>query len=471
MTMRRVWISGSVLSLAFTLCVSATSDGNDTAEYRYTSPITLPETVQSEELAQVLLTPEMFAVTQDSYADIRIVRRDTGQMVPCLVESVTQEQCKTNRIAVPLSLASAAEEPDGRFRVTLLRPPEQANKPPPLQGLTVKTPLRDFERLVQVETSEDGNTWKPVVQQARIFDVSSFADLRMTDIPLPPVTESHIHIRLTFDKSRDQQTDTVTQIRTSADGKGEVNAIDRSFKEEQRPFRIDRVDGWRETSYWERGARPLRTREIRPTDAKDISLKSVLDGKVLMPFEASRVPLESLTIDSPERILNVPYELYVEHILPDDTIAWHRVTGGVLERVAFRDYLSERMTITWHPTRAERYCLVVPDTAPVLTFAEAKGPDYRVVFPYAQGDRMDLLLGNDKVKSAGFNADQIKMLMRTITQPLAAEPSPLQQRTPHWRCGTPMMTTYILFAAIALTVLVLAFALISAMRRLPQHEE
>ena len=104
----------------------------------------------------------------------------------------------------------------------------------------------------------------------------------------------------------------------------------------------------------------------------------------------------------------------------------------------------------------------MPDTAPVLTFAEAKGPDYRMVFPYAQGDRMDLLLGNGKV-----NADQIKMLMRTITQPLTADTSSLQQR------GKPVTNvnmTYILFAAIALTVLVLAFALVAAMRRMPQHE-
>jgi hypothetical protein len=451
----------------FTSCAFAATDNSGVANYRYISAIALPEPTQGEELAQVLLTPEMFNATLDNYADIRIMRTDTKQMVPCLVECVTEEQHKIRRIVEPLTVTGAVEEPDGQLRVTLSRSKPQ----PPLHGLTVGTPLRNFERHVRVEVSDNGNTWETVVAQARIFDVSSFADVRVTDIALPSV--SQYYIRLTFNTSRDQQTGAVTQVRTSADGKGAVSAIDRSFREEQRPpCRVDKVDGWNEETYGERDVRPLRTREIRDAGVQipplgGHFLSGLPKDSIWKFFEADRVPLESLTMDTENRFrfVKVPYDLFVEVERTDGT-DFRKIASGVLERVAFRDYLSERMTITWPTTRAKRYCLTVPDNAePVLTFAEAKGPDYRVVFPYAKGDSMALLAGNPDAKSSGFHADQIKMLMRTIASPRLAEPSPLEQN-PAWRSGMNVNMTYVLAFAIALTVVVLGFASFFAIRRM-----
>ena len=462
----------STLTCLLAWCAVATADNSDIANYRHISAVTLPEPTQDEELAQVLLTPEMFAVTLDNFADIRVVRRGTGQMVPCLVECVTEEQRKIRRVHEPLSLTHTADTADNQLRVTFQRQRKPAGQEQfPLLGLTVKTPLRDFERYVQVEVSEDGNAWKTVVEQARIFDVSSFADLRVTDIVLPPVSQHHI--RLTFNK-HDQQTSAVTQVRTSADAQGEVSAIDRSFREEQRPFRIDKVDGWCEEAYWERDVRPLRTREIRVTDAKPSRFKDDFKDATLMCFEAGRVPLESLALDTPERFVNVTYQLFMEATRDDGETYWSRVAGGALTRTAFRDYRSEQMTITWPSTRAERYCLVLPNKGdtPALTFAEAKGPDYRVVFPYAKGDSMDLILGNPDAKTAAHHASQIKMLMRTVTQPLTAEPSPLEQN-PAWngKAELNINMTLVLSAVIVLVVIVLGFALVAATRRLQPNED
>jgi len=457
-----------MLALVVASCAFATAKNSDVTRYRYISAITLPEPTQDEELAQVLLTPEMFGITQDNYADIRVVRRDPWQMVPCLVECVTEEQRQIRRITEPLTLTQATDTADNQLCVTFSRPrPPAGQEQFPLLGLTVKTPLRDFERYVQVEVSADGTAWQTVVEQARIFDVSSYADLRMTDIALPPVSQRHI--RLTFNK-HDQQTGAVTQVRTSAGAQGEISNIDRSFKEEQRPFRIDKVDGWCEEAYWERDVRPLRTREIRPTRTipKELDVKEA----IVMGFEAGRVPLESLTLDTPERFVNVTYQLYAEH---PSRNSWGQIASGSLTRTAFRDYHSEQMTITWRTRRAERYYLVLwrSEDPPTLTFAEAKGPDYRVVFPYAKGDRSTgLILGNPEATATGwFHADQIKMLMRTVTQPLTAEPSPLEQN-PAWdgKAESNVNMTLVLSAAIVLVVIVLGFALATAMRRLPPQE-
>ena len=455
--------------LVFASCAASAAATNEAAHYRHISAVTLPETAQGEELAQVLLTPEMFAATQDGYADIRVIHSGTGQVVPSLVECVTREQRKIRRVTETLTLTQADDTPGDQLRVLFVRPRKPAGSEEfPLRGLTVKTPLRDFERHVRVEVSDDGGAWHTIIEQARIFDVSSYADLRVTDIPLPPFTQRHI--RLTFNK-HDQRTDAVTNVRTSADGQGDVRSIDRAFREEQRPFRIDRVDGWCEESYWERDARPLVTREIRLTDAKPRRLPNPAAG-TLMCFEAGRVPLESLTFDAPERILTIPYELFIETDLPDHPAdSLKRIANGILERVAFRDYRSERMTITLPTTRADRYYLAVPDTAPKLTLAEAQGPDYRVVFPYSNGDSMTLLIGNPDALPSARHADPIKTLMRTVAEPLMAEAAPLAEN-PGWdgKARADINMTYLLAAVIVLTVIVLAFALITALRRLPQTD-
>ena len=467
--MKRLWI----LSLVLVSCVSAAPDNNETANYRYISQVALPAPTQEEELAQVLLTPEMFRETLDNYADIRVIRSDTQQMVPSLVECVTEERHKIRRVFEPLTLASVTEETDSRFSITLTRPLKVGQPQSPLLGLTVKTPLRDFERQVQVETSEDGEAWTTVVKTARIFDVTSFADMRVTDIPVPPVT--HRHLRLTFNKY-DQQADAVTHIRTSADAQGEISAIERSFREEQRQLRIDKVDGWSEESYWVRDERPLHAREIHNPETQAPSRQrpakqGLPENDTWLFFKGDRVPLESLTMDSPERILKIPYALFMEIEQAEGENVWRRIANGTFERVAFRDYHSEQMTVTWPITRATRYCLAVPDTAPSLSFAEVKGPDYRIVFPYGKGEHMNVLLGNPDAAFAGHHADQIKMLMRIITNPLTAEPSPLEEN-PTWRDkpSANINMSLVLALAIVLSVVVLGFALVTAMRRLPQAE-
>jgi len=468
----------SMLALVVASCAFATAKNSDVTRYRHISAITLPEPTQDEELAQVLLTPEMFSVTQDNYADIRVVRRDTGQMVPCRVECVTQEKEETERVTEALEVVTVTEMPDGQLGVTLVRQPERRHVP--LAGLTVKTPLRDFERHVQVEVSADGTAWETVVARARVFDVSSFADLRMADIRLPPVSQPHI--RLTFNK-HDQQTSAVTEVRTTADAQGEISNIDRSFREEQRPFRIDKVDGWTERTRWMSDARPLRTRgdddHVRitkidtPRNKRDPQPGLPEDATWLF-LDANRVPLEALTIKTGQRFVKIPYELFMETTQPDGKIFWKRITKGVLERVAFRDYLSERMTIAWHTTRANRYCICItaPEDTDLRLIVEAKGPDYRVVFPYAKGDEMDLILGNPEAKTAGHYADQIKILMRTVTKPLTAQPGPLTQN-PAWndKPEANVDMRLILSATIVLVVIVLGFALVTATRRLSSNED
>jgi len=197
---------------------------------------------------------------------------------------------------------------------------------------------------------------------------------------------------------------------------------------------------------------------------------------MLVPH-ATRQPLEFLRLDSPERILNVGYELYAERTTGEDgwNSSWDCIARGTLERTQFRDYQHENMTITWTPTRAIRYALVFADgtdtNATPLTITEAKGPDYRIVFPYKQGDEIVILAGRQNLPArapVGYNPEQIRTLMRNVATPVTGTIEAMRKNPDYVaKSGAFLDTPLLLTVAIILAVLVLAFAVYKALQRLP----
>jgi hypothetical protein len=175
-----------------------------------------------------------------------------------------------------------------------------------------------------------------------------------------------------------------------------------------------------------------------------------------------------LEFDSPSRILKVSYDLYTVDLSQTETPV-ERLKSGTLERTRFRDYSFEEMKITFAPTRALHYALVFPEDADAatLTIKEAKGGDYRIVFPYHQGDAIDILAWQPDTKSsAGYYPDQVRKLMRNVTAPVTGTLGILQ---PNPAYATPSDVafdmTLILTIAVVLAVIVLAFAIVKAIRR------
>jgi len=376
-------LCGSLCLLCATLC-NVVGDTTEASKYEYLFPVTVPQTAQTEELVQVLFTTELFASTRDDFTDIHVIDRDTGKAVPFLVEEVTREEQRTRRHAETVTWKPVPEASPSLVFV-LSRTPA-ASPLPPLMGLTVQTPLTQFEQYVDVDVSSDGTEWIPVVRQARILDYNPFANYRMMDVFLPAIREQYL--RLTFAQTYVQRLSQSTHIRTTTTPV-ETNRIERTFTEEQIPFRLTGIEGWTEETYWVQDVRPLRPRDIMVLDNSSFSeLRRLFPKRTMLVPHTYRVPLEYLRLDSPAHILNVRYELYAQTVKGRD-VSWVCVARGTLERTRFRDYLHENMTITWPPTRSVRYALVFVDDADdadtdaaTLTIAEAKGGDYRIVFPY-----------------------------------------------------------------------------------------
>lgn len=452
----------------------AEGEASDASRFRYATPLALPASSQ-EELAELVLTPDAYLATRNDLADIRVVRTGGGEAVPCLVECVTVEREERVRRSVGLRLVKAEELDGKRMQVTLEREPSQ-EKPEPLCGLAIQTPLRDFERRVTVEVSSDAASWQPAVRDVRIIDLSSHADFRVTEIALPAVAERYL--RLMVDRMDETRTGASAMVTTSADAEGAVRNIERQIREEQRPFRIDRVEGWEEQVRWVRDARPLVAREVRSTPGVPAELKSRFPKARLLCFEAGRAPLERIQTRSSKSILSLDYALF-ERIdgARDGAPEWRQTVSGRVARIAFRDFLQERMEIVFAESRASSYCLVFAEGegSADVGVVGGSGPDYRVVFPYEEGQVCSLLAGDPEAPGAtGYQPEQIRLLLRRGVKPVKARLEGWRENPVWHRTGNrffSMEAGWLLPVAVLLAVAVLGVAVAMALKRMPENKE
>jgi hypothetical protein len=462
-------INGGKFILAISFFASATFASNEA--FSHSASVKMPSITQ-DELAELVLPQALYAFTREDLADVRIVRSEGATPVPFLVECVTTKRSHFTRDVRSLRMHKVEELEGQKLQLVLRREEAEDATLLPLSGLVIHTPLRDFERKIKVEASPDGEAWKTVVESARIFDVSAFADFRVKEIALPGVDQRYL--RLTVDQMVAPGAPLTTTVKTSEDKGGSIRNIDRQFVEEKRPFRIERVDGWIQTESWIHDARPLVKREFRTLAEKpDSELRSRFPKASMIFFELGKAPLERITLKSASRMFRVDGQLLIER--PTTEISgsrWVRVASATVSRLAFRDYLREELSITCSESRAERYCLVMSaqSDATDLALAACEGPDYRAVFPCTVGDSLLLVCGNpDKAFVVGHNPGQVRALLSSGIKPVRAELGPLIQGKAQ---GTPwkINTTWLLTAAVLLAACVLGAAVAAALKRMPTEE-
>lgn len=467
--MSNLMIKAKEFVLAISLIASAAFASNET--FSHSASVKMPAITQ-DELAELVLPQALYAITREDLADLRVVRSEGATPVPFLVECVTTKRSHFTRETRSLRIHKVEELEGQKLQMILRREESEDATLSPLSGLVIHTPLRDFERKIKVEASADGVTWKTVVESARIFDVSAFADFRVKEIELPGVEQRYL--RLTVDQMVSPGTPLTTTVKTSEDKGGAIQNIDRQFVEEKRPFRIERVDGWVQKESWIHDARPLVKREFRLlAEEPDAELRNRFPKASMIFFELGKAPLERVTLKSASRMFRVDCQLLIERDTPETGGSrWMRIASATLSRLAFRDYLREELSISCSESRAERYCLVISAQAEASDFslASCEGADYRAVFPCSVGDSLLLVCGNtEKVFTVGHNPGQVRALLNSGIKPVRAELGPLIQGKTQgatWKINM----TWVMTAAVLLAACVLAVAVAVALKRMPPEE-
>ncbi len=402
-----------------------------------------------DELIAVALPPPLFANGQADAMTLR-VHDEQGGEIPVLYESLQSVAHVRERIrTVPFKMV-AAEMPEGALRLTLRR---AFSKTEPnlstsiLEGVEIKTPIRDFEQKVRVEGSDDGATWTTLVEQAPIFDFSRHANVRRTEIAFPSGI-THEYFRLTFEQAveaREQLTSLITSTQSEESGLTQSRAV----QVDTRPLLVESVNGWN-TSLVQSSRKPVLTNY--PV-VWTLQTNGVPRGKTRYAIEATGQPLTQLVLAIPADYASWPYTLSVDSPTATPTLA-----RGVLKQFRFRGTTDSATTIGFSETRAERYLLTFEYPKADVSDIHASGPSYRVVFPARPEQRYTLIQLQEPATGMPDTTQIVALLARDI-QPIEGTLLVTPHHTKAQSHATDWLRRHLFPIGVGVALLALAFSL------------
>ncbi|MDR1144991.1 MAG: DUF3999 domain-containing protein [Verrucomicrobiales bacterium] len=142
--------------------------------------------------AVVTLTADLIRHTHDNFADLRVFD-DTNREIPYVIYGQTMPgESRRQASLEPVKYEALA---DGGERITYQRPATL----PGIDGLAVTVSGGDFEKIIQVETSDDQTAWQPLAT-CPIFDYSSRINLRNTSLDIPPTAARYLRLTISGDQ-------------------------------------------------------------------------------------------------------------------------------------------------------------------------------------------------------------------------------------------------------------------------------
>jgi hypothetical protein len=241
-----------------------------------------------------------------------------GKPVPYLLRKVQTVRARTARIIWPARQLSAKPLDNGGLEIAV----KLDDTDPRPQGLSLISPLRNFEHRVRVDTSTDGQQWKSAGEAKTIFDYSRYVDVRNDGVSLPEAADRHF--RIVIDNVTIEQQSELLALTRRLRGAQETERLEQ-VTIDRRPFRIDRVDFWRDvendqTTGDKKANYPVITSRVERDKKKQESIVYV---------DTSRQPLTSLELKTPDRNFSRHASVEVERLQGGKAI-WEKIGEATL---------------------------------------------------------------------------------------------------------------------------------------------
>lgn len=422
-----------------------------------------PPALQQEELIAVPLEGEIFAETRDDFPDLRVLEGD-GSLVPFLIRRVklsglqaATHTWRANRVSIKPREAS--------LELTV----QLENGDPPPRGLTIVTPLRNFEQRIRLQSSVDGKVWEPLGEESLIFDYSQYMNLRQESLSFPETDRKFIWISI--DKPTVAQESELLELTRRLQGKSESERTEKTTIDRQ-PFRIDRIDFHGETRQSKvTGDKKARYALDHLTLEPDPKLR-----RTVVSFTSHREPLTSLSVETPDRNFSRHAVLFVEEKHGTQTV-WTQLGAGILSHIDFKTLHQQELTLRFPERRATRYRLDVDNyDGPPLHISQvaAEGNCYELLLLASPNRTYRLAYGSPQAPPPHHDTAAIHELLRTGFQPVPAQlgppalhPVPLgpPQPEPKFEWSNLFNNTPLLLSVIAILASAMGFGLYRAMQR------
>jgi hypothetical protein len=368
-----------------------------------------PAEFSGEQVVSVRLDADVFKLVREDLVDLRVLDSE-NKPVAFVVrtpqttrpDTVRRRWTATDRIVKPLD--------SGGLEVVITLGKDDAVP----GGLMLVTPLQNFEQRVQVFTSVDGSQWEPAAEQA-IYDYTRYMDARNVSISIPATDRRHF--RVVIDNVTAEQESELLELTRQLQG-GSVTGSQERVTIERRPFRIDRIEFWRD-EVRQNTSGPLQV----PYAVAKFSVEQVADKKQThVLVETSREPLTSFTLASTSRNFSRRAEVQIESSRGKET-EWATIGSGTLAKIDLPKHQRNEMTLRFSKTTAPRYRIVIENLdspAIEVTGVEAEGPAVEAVFLAKAGEKYQLAYGAVKAEAPHYDTAAIEAAVSSGTVPVAA---------------------------------------------------
>lgn len=413
------------------------------------------------ELGVVKLEPDVFRHTEDGFSDLRLMSKSgEGWSEVSYLVVPREEQEKSDARIIPSRVTQFEERDDESIETTL-----KLDRGEEAAVLRIETPLRDFEKNVRVEGSDDGEIWETLVDSDLIFDYRRFLNFRRTEIELPP--NEFQYFRVTVDAATDQQRSLAMTLReTVSDSSG--RAVENARVIEERLFKIERFTFLTAaTEADEAGSTmpfPVEMQEV--TQVPDEKKTEIL-------LEVGRAPLEELILSTDDTNFRREVEL---QIWKDS--GWRTQKRETIHRYEIGDFKDEDLSISvlTGSERPDRYRLVIHqgDSAPVtVSSIEGIGTIHELFFVGDAGNELALFFGGGggAISKPSYDVAAIRAGLRRVSELKRFDSSILTENPLFAQVKPPFPwqeQKWLLWIAISLVVAGLGWILIGSAKQVEE---
>lgn len=428
--------------------------------YRFSRPIAWQGNGQ-EELLTVPLDSRIYAATRDGFPDLRLVDQQ-GTETPFLLEKAAETRTETTRLDCDSELLTLKKKDDKAIEITLRLKEDEPNA----DGLTVFTPLTNFEHRLQIFGSDDGKNWSLLVKDAEIFDYSRYMPVSNRDIPLP--TNTYRHFKVFIEEPIQTREAELLELTRKLDGNKEAERSER-IDLQRIPLQIERIGFWRNQT------------EVLPETEKHFSYPAVgfkitqdkEHKATLIDVEMQREPLTGFTLQTSSRNFNraaavqIPVKYGIETRMQE-------IGSTTFESLHFQDIHRDQTTILFPEQRQQQYRIVVSDNDnPPLQIdaVSGVGNGYNLLFLPQKGNSYSLRYGSETATLPHYETAPIQELLRKgyKSTPAALDAETTAAQVPEELDFAKLLNSkFFLGAVVTLMVVVLAWSLVRVGKRIEQ---
>lgn len=430
---------------------------------RFSREIVIQE-ADRQALVAVPLDPAIYKVSTGDFGDLRVTDQH-GVETPYLLQKIASRKAVVHRI--PLRSGKPALQTTGAEGILITIDLDQ--QAASADGLTVHTRQRDFEYVLQVLGSEDGQQWTALAENALIYDYSRFMSVGSRDVKLPANTFKHFKIIVA--QAIDTRAAELMELTRTLRGDEELQRNEKTEVRHQ-PLHIERIELWHNQTDSVADAEQVFDYALAGFSlSQDVGQKtSVLD------IEAENQPLTGLQLDIATPIFSRQAEVQIEQ--KQGVESQNQTIGsGTLAALRFQEIAHSETALRFPQQRRQHYRVVIHNQdSPALEIkgVTGSGPGYQVLFINQPGHSYRLHYANDRAAVPRYDIEPIRELLRQGYQPALAVLGPETEAKAlddQWHLAKWLNSKLFLGLAIGLMVVVLAWSLYKVGKRVGEASE